>query len=298
MKENELKQALATDAGLDAALARMADDVPPVPAGFHDRWMNAVRAEAEKTAPEAEKTRKRTASLVRWTGILSAAAVFVFLIGGTLLYRNAGKTLPVQFAAEKRETVETAAGEDGAAPVFAAEPEIIEEAAEAYASEEEAPEEPAPAAGESADGVYAAKNADSLWTMHMEAPANGDLSRAAGAAMEEADAWEADMEEEAEYGEEAAVYEAAEESRADVPEMTAAPTAEPTVTPAVSPTPEVTAEPVPAEAPEAEKTGFLQETGAFFTDMGSFLRSFWPYLLVLLVPGAAVLAAVRRKKGR
>ena len=53
MKDKELNSALTADAGLDEALAQMAEEVPPMPADFHDRWMSAVRAEAEKTGNAA-----------------------------------------------------------------------------------------------------------------------------------------------------------------------------------------------------------------------------------------------------
>ena len=54
------------DKELNKALEQLAEEVPPMPADFHDRWMNAVRAEAEKNAPAAGKeTRDKTASVVR-----------------------------------------------------------------------------------------------------------------------------------------------------------------------------------------------------------------------------------------
>ena len=52
MKENEMKP--QADPVLDAELAQMAEEVPPMPADFHEKWMNAVRAEAQKSAPAAE----------------------------------------------------------------------------------------------------------------------------------------------------------------------------------------------------------------------------------------------------
>ena len=66
---------------LDQLLAGMAEDVPPMPAGFHDQWMNAVREEAKQAETPAP------APVSQWPKILSVAAVFVFLIGGTLIYR-------------------------------------------------------------------------------------------------------------------------------------------------------------------------------------------------------------------
>ena len=80
MKKTEPEKILQADPELDAELVQMAEEVPPMPADFHDRWMNAIRAEAQQTAaaPE-EKAGRKTASLVRWTRMLSVAAVFVFL---------------------------------------------------------------------------------------------------------------------------------------------------------------------------------------------------------------------------
>ena len=120
MKKNELK-ALPADAVLDAELAQMAEEVPPMPADFHARWVNAVRAEAAKAVPETEeKTQKNPVSIVRWTRILSVAAVFMFLIGGTILYRNAGKTLTSPIVAQEKKAAEQDAG-----AVAAEEPEVL-----------------------------------------------------------------------------------------------------------------------------------------------------------------------------
>ena len=79
---------------LDQLLAGMAEDVPPMPADFHDKWMNAVRAETKQTKPKPSNQAKQAvppeaAPVSQWPKILSIAAVFVFLIGGTLIYRSA-----------------------------------------------------------------------------------------------------------------------------------------------------------------------------------------------------------------
>ena len=112
MKNTAPEETLRIDPELDDALAAMAEEVPPMPADFHDRWMSAVRAEAGNTAPAAEEgPRKAPVSLARWTRILSVAAVFVFLIGGTLIYRNSKKTLSLAPAAEMSHVV--MAGRDG-----------------------------------------------------------------------------------------------------------------------------------------------------------------------------------------
>ena len=93
MKQTDNERTLrnASDpAELDGMLEQLAEDVPPMPADFREKWMKAVREEARKTEPAAEEKTagKRGTAVVRWTRILSVAAAFVFLIGGTLLYRS------------------------------------------------------------------------------------------------------------------------------------------------------------------------------------------------------------------
>ena len=68
---------------LDLELEKMAQETPEMPADFHARWTEAVRAEAGQN-----KTEKQQDSRRQWRYVLSAAAVFVFLIGGTLLTRS------------------------------------------------------------------------------------------------------------------------------------------------------------------------------------------------------------------
>ena len=296
MKKTEAEQMPVTDAELDAALAQMAEEVPPMPADFHDRWMNAVRAEAGSTAPAEEPAPKHTLSIVRWTRILSVAAVFVFLIGGTLLYRNSKKSLssPVSFEAEKQDTVETAvepATELAAGAVM----ETAEEAEEAAAEEPLMMESYMQAAAvDGAAGVPADAEAEDREALK----AAGAVQNAFTAAPKEAaetDAEEADYAMEAAYEEEsameAAAYEAAEEAAMPAPTkaLTPAPTAAPTASPTVEPTA------VPTVEPEPEQTGFLPAAGAFFTDMGDFLLAALPYLLVLAVPAVTALVIRRRK---
>ena len=296
MKKTEAEQIPVTDAELDAALAQMAEEVPPMPADFHDRWMNAVRAEAGSTAPAEEPAPKHTLSIVRWTRILSVAAVFVFLIGGTLLYRNSKKSLssPVSFEAEKQDAVETAvepATELAAGAVM----ETAEEAEEAAAEEPLMMESYMQAAAvDGAAGVPADAEAEDREALK----AAGAVQNAFTAAPKEAaetDAEEADYAMEAAYEEEsameAAAYEAAEEAAMPAPTkaLTPAPTAAPTASPTVEPTA------VPTVEPEPEQTGFLPAAGAFFTDMGDFLLAALPYLLVLAVPAVTALVIRRRK---
>ena len=298
MKKTEAEKMPVTDAELDAALAQMAEEAPPMPADFHARWMNAVRAEAGSTAPAEEPAPKNTLSVVRLTRILSIAAVFVFLIGGTLLYRNSKKSLssPVSFEAEKQDAVETAvepATELAAGAVM----ETAEEAEEAAAEEplmmesymQAAAVDGAAGAPEEAEDRQDLKAAGAVPNT-FAAASKTKPAEAAGIDAEEADyAMEAAYEEESAM--EAAAYEAAEEAAMPAPTkaLTPAPTAAPTASPTVEPTA------VPTVEPEPEQTGFLPAAGAFFTDMGDFLLAALPYLLVLAVPAVAALVIRRRK---
>ena len=296
MKKTEAEKMPVTDAELDAALEQMAEEAPPMPADFHARWMNAVRAEAGSTAPAEEPAPKNTLSVVRLTRILSIAAVFVFLIGGTLLYRNSKKSLTssVPLAAEKQENAETV-DEPAAEPaVEAAAGAVMEEAEEAAAEEplmmesymQAAAVDGAAGAPEEAEDRQDLKAAGAVPNT-FAAASKTKPAEAAGIDAEEADyAMEAE-----EPAKEAAVYEAAEE--AAVPAPTEAPTPEPTAAPTSVPTAEPTA--VPTDEPEPEQAGFLPAAGAFFTDMGDFLLAALPYLLVLAVPAVAALVIRRRK---
>ena len=129
MKNTAPEETLRIDPELEDALAAMAEEIPPMPADFHDRWMSAVRAEAGNTAPAAEEgPRKAPVSLARWTRILSVAAVFVFLIGGTLVYRNSKKTLSLAPVAEMSHAVMAggeAPAEDGGAELRPEAPAVL-----------------------------------------------------------------------------------------------------------------------------------------------------------------------------
>ena len=286
------------DNELNNALEQLAEEVPPMPADFHDRWMNAVRAEAKKTAPAAEtETREKTATLVRWTRMLSIAAVFVFLIGGTILYRNSRKTLSAPYAAVENAALPEAAEPAEEKAEAKAEP-AAEEAAEAAVPEAAAEEPEADMAVYEAYEAYEAEEPDRMYAKSassVNAAANAPVGeapaltagKAAEAADEAAPVWE---DAEAEYEEEAA-YEEAAPVPTEAP--TEVPTAVPTAAPTEAPDPEPTAEPS-----GQEKTGFLSEAGAFFTDMGDFLLAALPYLLVLAVPAAAAVIIRRRNKAR
>ena len=298
MKENEMKP--QADPVLDAELAQMAEEVPPMPSDFHEKWMNAVRAEAQKSAPAAENTDKTEAkppvSLTRWTRILSIAAVFVFLIGGTILYRNSRKTLTTAaFRTEAKNAVMaaeemTAAGtvsderEEAEFPggnaaegavMMAAESAVSETVYEDYAVSEEAASYEGAAEYAAAD--YAAEEEAGI-----SEAAEADLSAYEAAPMAAMKAAEAPvptgMPTEA----------PAESAMESMTEAEEAPEAE--TVPEAEKAPEQEAE------AEPEKTGFMQQAGAFLTDMGDFLLAALPYLAVLAVPAAAALVIRRKKK--
>ena len=77
-------------AALDRMLEQMARETPEMPADFHARWTETIRAEAGE-APRTE-TGKHREGRRQLRYILSAAAVFIFLIGGTLLTRSMNQT--------------------------------------------------------------------------------------------------------------------------------------------------------------------------------------------------------------
>lgn len=325
MTENENNRA---DQALEEALAQMAEEVPPMPADFHEKWTKAVRAEAAKTENEPEtenepkkENQSRIVLINRWTRILSLAAVFVFLIGGTLIYRSSRPMVTMeQPAAEKREetaeATEKPADKAAENPAEEAAEKTAEEAAgagafemEAAAEEEcEAIEAPAAenyAAEPEADAAMEAAEAEAPM-LNMAAATDaknktaGQMNMAADEAAEEAE------EKAAEEGAKTEADAAMAASEAEVPtpavHMTPDPTQEPTPEPTQEPVPESTAtvtaipETEAAAAEKKEAPGFGQIIGDFFRDMGSFLLAVWPYLLILAVPAGAALIWRHRKK--
>ena len=253
---------------LDQLLAGMAEDVPPMPAGFHDQWMNAVREEAKQAETPAP------APVSQWPKILSVAAVFVFLIGGTLIYRSARKpllpaneavsTMAVTEGAVNKEAVAEEAAAENAATVENAMEAIYEAAASAGETDAAA----VPAAGSGNRKELGAKSAE--------------VSYAAEAMTEEETAAE-------DASVPAYFMEAAEEAEEEV--VSAAPVTKAPVTEAPVTEAPVTEAPV-TEAPAAgmpERTGI----GGFFADMGDFLLEVWPFVLIALVP-LAVAAGVKK----
>ena len=80
---------------LQAQLADLRDDTPPMPEDFHAGWLQRV----EDCAMEQKQTRKRP-----YVKLLSAAAALVFVVGGTLLTRDSLSKAPA--AAPQMKTIE------------------------------------------------------------------------------------------------------------------------------------------------------------------------------------------------
>ena len=108
---------------LDQMLAQMAQETPEMPADFHARWTEAVRAEAGQ-----KKTEKQQDSRRQWRYILSAAAAFVFLIGGTLLTRSMDQKDRTNKVAVTENTGNTVSDTDGEEDLFISVNEAAEEA--------------------------------------------------------------------------------------------------------------------------------------------------------------------------
>lgn len=307
MTDNEK---IRTEQSLDEVLALMAEEVPPMPADFHDRWTKAVREEAAKTPTEPEKENNSKIVVInRWTRILSVAAVFVFLIGGTLIYRSsrpkAVTTLP---AAEKQEeaasvkTTEAPAYEDAGAVMPAAEEPAREEAGAVYGME--AAEEEADMAVEApAMANYAAAGETDAAMEEAAQPETPMLSMSASKEAVQMDmaAGEAAETEEAAVNIKGAKSDVAAAPEPEVhmtPDPTRAPEHEKEETEAEMPEkePEQAAETKPEPAVKTEPAGFLRSIGDFFKDMGDFLLTVWPYLLILAVPAGAALIWRHRKK--
>lgn len=121
---------------VDVLLAEMAEDAPEMPADFHERWTRAVRAEAAAPAgPEQKATRPRRGWTVQARRLAGAAAVMIFLIGGTLLSRDSLREKTLQTTAVQAPRTESAGHEE--APAAAGE-SAAERAGEAETAAAEA----------------------------------------------------------------------------------------------------------------------------------------------------------------
>ena len=274
MHPEEKKQ----DAGreLEALLAEMARETPEMPADFHEAWTAKIR---EEGAPAHRGGKKM------WIRALSTAAVFVFLIGGTVVYRAVKPR--TQTAGGRIHAVQeerTDAAEYSVVPAAG----MIADSAEMTVVEEDKDMlftgETADSAGmdtgsaESGFMMYAAKS--SAYT----APAEAENDAEAFLDTEEAAEIQANMSvpDEAEAAEEAEITEEA----AEAAEQETAPG----ITDIASP------EDAASGAEEdTEKPGPGGEVLSFFRDMGGFLLTVLPFLGAA---GAALViaAGIRRKR--
>lgn len=263
-----------TELDLDQMLAGMAEDVPPMPADFHDKWTNAVREEAAQAKAPAP------VRISQWPRILGVAAVFVFLIGGTFIYRSTRKTiLPKAEPVPVPNVTETAAvGDSGGSAGEADYAFSADSAAKAPVRNESVKADRMDSAAEAPAGGTAGESGGPAIIQATERPM---MQIDEETAVNYAGDAEADMAEEAEENTEYA-EDAAEESAAGA-SVTEEPAAETTATEA--PVAEAS-ETVPAER---------QGIGGFFADMGDFLLAAWPYLLIAAVP-LAVAAYLKKSR--
>lgn len=238
---------------LDQLLSDMAENVPPMPADFHEQWINAVRAEAKHTEEPVQ------ASVPQWPRIISIAAVFIFLIGGTFIYRSTRKTILTESRPVNAVSVPEAA--------------VMEES-----DMEAAIPEDTDMINDTGDMVFEsagfAGDADYSGAAAPDAEADAGKTGKAAEEVSAAGALMMDMAEET----------AKDKTAAEVPAtgapVTIAPT--PTAGASVAETPET----VPAER---------QGISGFFADMGDFLLTVWPYLLITAVP-LIVAAGIKKFK--
>ena len=237
-------------AALDRMLEQMARETPEMPADFHARWTEAIRAEAGE-APRTE-TGKHWEGRRQLRYILSAAAVFIFLIGGTLLTRSMNQTDLVNKPAAV--TAAPAEKTDAAVPAM--------EEANDYAAMAVPEAETDSAPLMAASSAKSASNESSV-KAGGGAAMNAEADMAMGAVMESNMA----ATDSREYAEEAdmAVEDAEEENALQMAAPTATETAAPTATaaPTTEPTLAPTAEPTAAPAAESEFVSFLKDLGSF-----------------------------------
>ncbi len=290
-------------AALDRELAQMAQETPKMPDDFHARWTEQVRAEARQAQRKA-----RTESRRQWRYILSAAAVFIFLIGGTLLTRSRRTNdLTVNSAAAPRETAAPTAGnmETNIAEDYAA--GVTAEGAGTAVLADMAQEEPETAeqeVGAAPEGDWfaqlfrkeessAAKEGAAAYAVNGAAPAYDAAEEAA-----EADTYAAP--EEAETAEEPMAAKGAAKSANAANSAAVKPTAAPTAVPAPEPTAAPTAEPAPepaaagpASEPETRESPFV----SFLKDLGIFTLKTLGVAACAAVPAFAI-GMIRRKRGK
>jgi len=287
---------------IDRMLADLAEDAPDMPADFHETWVKAVSLEAARNQPKKAFSSNGRA---QWRRLAAAAAVMVFLVGGTLLTRKSfHPSVSVEKTEEKQAvyTVEDMAVPmassnltEPAAPMMEAVPD---EADEALAFGMSAEEDQAMALGMAAEEDQAWDADEGDW---MEAP------------MEEAafvsdDLEEADWEETAEAAEPMEESEAMEEAEAEeesayansVTLLSEEPAEQPQngKNAAVLYSKEAEAS-LPAEASEPEQPETQPEESefvVFLRDLGTFTLRALPWMLGVLALWILWTVARKRRK--
>ena len=243
-------------AALDRMLEQMARETPEMPADFHARWTEAIRAEAGE-APRTE-TGKHREGRRQLRYILSAAAVFIFLIGGTLLTRSMNQTdlvnKPAAVTAAPAEKTDAAvpAMEEANDYAAMAVPEAETDSAPlmaASSAKSASNESSVKAGGGAAMNAEADMAVGAVMESNMAATDSREYAEEADMAMEDAE------EENALQMAAPTATETAAPTATAVPTATAAPTTEPTLAP--------TAEPTAAPAAESEFVSFLKDLGSF-----------------------------------
>ena len=251
---------------LDRLLEEMAEETPEMPADFHARWTKQIQEE-QKTRRHSERTRQ-----TRY--ILSAAALFVFLVGGTLITRGWNKRNQAVTAPAPQAQVMYSVDAAGSNALKADALQAAEEREEAAEADNAAPMEEAPvmaAQMKEASGMAgnAAEDAEEEEILY-EAAEAPDMMMAEAPAMKEA-------------AKDAAAKRAEEPAEA----AAAAGTAE-TETAAVKETGKTEAAAKPAEAPK-EENGFI----SFMRDFARFSLKALGVLAVIAAVAAAVIAGRR-----
>ena len=255
---------------LDRLLEEMAEETPEMPADFHARWTKQIQEE-QKTRRHSERTRQ-----TRY--ILSAAALFVFLVGGTLITRGWNKRNQAVTAPAPQAQVMYSVDAAGSNALKADALQNAEEREEAAEADNAAPMEEAPVmaaqmkeasgiAGNAAEDAAEAAEEEEILYEAAEAP---DMMMAEAPAMKEA-------------AKDAAAKRAEEPAEA----AAAAGTAE-TETAAVKETGKTEAAAKPAEAPK-EENGFI----SFMRDFARFSLKALGVLAVIAAVAAAVIAGRR-----
>ena len=259
---------------LDRLLEEMAEETPEMPADFHARWTKQIQEE-QKAHKHSERTRQ-----TRY--ILSAAALFVFLVGGTLITRGWNRRHPAVTAPAPQAQVVYSVDAAGSNALKADALQAAEEREEAAEADNGAPMGAAPAGNAMESAAESAEEEEILYEA-AEAP---DMIMAEAA--------ESTAEEEV-YGEAAeapAMKEAAKDAaakRAEEPAEAAAAagTAE-TETAAVKETGKTEAAAKPAEALK-EENGFI----SFMRDFARFSLKALGVLAVIAAVAAAIITGRR-----